>query len=366
MPVPKTTRWPLKLHSKAKHEILRRYLGAWFGILGRYNQRLNYLDGFCGPGRYDKGEEGSPIIALKIALGHNANQIIREANFVFIDEKEDRIAHLEYEINCLPIPKNFDIVTVVDQFENTLKGILDDLDAKGGKLAPTFAFIDPFGFKGVPFQLIQRLLSNPKTEIFINIQVESINRWLNHPSPQITDQIKELFGTNKVLDVLLSGGDRVCELRNLYQKQLEMCAKFVRYFEMRDENNRTIYYLFFATNNSLGHAKMKAAFWQVDSTTGFRFSDATNPDQPVLFEEDPTLELREELVNHFAGRRVYVKLIKNYVEDCTPFIESHMKKVLRKLEEQGRIQVELYKSDGKRRVALSFTDEVIVTFLSPL
>ena len=65
MPVPKTTVWPLEPHTKAKHEILRRYLGAWFPILtsGGWNRRVIFLDGFAGPGRYSACEPGSPIIA---------------------------------------------------------------------------------------------------------------------------------------------------------------------------------------------------------------------------------------------------------------------------------------------------------------
>jgi hypothetical protein len=78
-----------------------------------------------------------------------------------------------------------------------------------------------------------------------------------------------------------------------YQEQLKKHAKFVRYFEMRNKNNRPIYYLFFATNNRLGHQKMKEAFWSIDTSSGLRFSDATNPNQPVLFDlkEHPKLTL---------------------------------------------------------------------------
>jgi hypothetical protein len=54
---------------------------------------------------------------------------------------------------------------------------------------------------------------------------------------------------------------------------------------MRDKEGRTVYYLFFATNSALGHLKMKVAMWQVDPLGDFRFSDATNPDQAVLFNE---------------------------------------------------------------------------------
>ena len=62
-----TTVWELEDHTAAKHEILRRYLAAWFPILSSsgYNRRGLFIDGFAGPGIYSKGELGSPIIALR-------------------------------------------------------------------------------------------------------------------------------------------------------------------------------------------------------------------------------------------------------------------------------------------------------------
>jgi three-Cys-motif partner protein len=98
MTKPSETLWEIEPHTKAKHEILRRYLGAWFPILGLKIPRIVYIDGFCGPGRYLGGEEGSPIIALKEALNQPA-LANAEVNFLFIDERADRISHLESELS---------------------------------------------------------------------------------------------------------------------------------------------------------------------------------------------------------------------------------------------------------------------------
>ena len=64
--------WPMEQHTRAKHEILRRYLGAWFPILagGGFNPRLVFLDGFAGPGVYSSGEPGSPLIAIETLVDH--------------------------------------------------------------------------------------------------------------------------------------------------------------------------------------------------------------------------------------------------------------------------------------------------------
>src|SRR5689334_18020118 len=170
------TLWAIEPHTRAKHDILRRYLGAWFPILGSKIPRIVYIDGFCGPGRYIGGEEGSPIIALQEALKQPvlANS---EVNFLFIDERKDRIDHLISELSSLTIPGNFHIDTNVNEFENTLTQILDGLKNNGDHLAPTFAFIDPFGFKGASFSLVKRLLTNPRTEVFINIMIDYVNRF---------------------------------------------------------------------------------------------------------------------------------------------------------------------------------------------
>jgi len=71
MSVPKSTIWPIESHTQAKHKILEFYLQAWFPILGSRYSRINFIDGFAGPGIYSEGEEGSPLIALRVAKEHS-------------------------------------------------------------------------------------------------------------------------------------------------------------------------------------------------------------------------------------------------------------------------------------------------------
>src|SRR4051794_21996687 len=70
------TVWSAEPHTVAKHRILQAYLSAWMPILTRQSQKVGqqgkvrYIDGFAGPGIYQKGEKGSPILALEAALEH--------------------------------------------------------------------------------------------------------------------------------------------------------------------------------------------------------------------------------------------------------------------------------------------------------
>jgi three-Cys-motif partner protein len=362
MAKPTGTLWGIESHTLAKHEILRRYLGAWFPILAKYNGRIVYLNGFCGPGRYKGGEDGSPIIALREALSHSMRLQNNKVTFLFIDERADRIEHLRAELSSWTIPSNFQILPLTGLFENELRKLLDELEIRSQRLAPTFGFIDPFGYKGLPFELVGRLLNNPKTEVFITIMIDFINRFLEHPDLQTKQHIIDLFGTPLVLDIAQQPGDRVTALRMLYQEQLKKYAKYVRYFEMRDDRNKTIYYLFFATNHRLGHVKMKEAFWRVDTSSGFSFSDRTNPDQLILFELDPSDDVAKDLLVRFGRRTVVVREVREYVEDETPYKASHMRGALSFLEEKGQIHVEVYKENGKKRMRGKYPDGAIVNF----
>ena len=70
MSKPLGTVWDLEPHTAKKHEILRRYFDAWLPIMASWNGRVVYIDGFAGPGKYSKGEDGSPIVVLKAARDH--------------------------------------------------------------------------------------------------------------------------------------------------------------------------------------------------------------------------------------------------------------------------------------------------------
>jgi hypothetical protein len=58
MTVPNETVWALDAHTAAKHEILRRYLEAWFPILSSYRQQIVKLTGQSGIPR-DKSDRYS-------------------------------------------------------------------------------------------------------------------------------------------------------------------------------------------------------------------------------------------------------------------------------------------------------------------
>lgn len=338
---PKTTIWDLEPHTAAKHEILRRYLQAWVPILsqGKF-PHLVIVDGFAGPGRYSKGEEGSPIIAIK-SVTEQPRPIKAKVDFHFIELDKARADHLAGEVAALHIPSHVKTeIHGARSFQDAFPDVWQKYTpAHGRPRPPTFVFIDPFGFK-IPLTYVARVLQQKSCEVLINFMFEEINRFI--AQKQMPPNFDELFGCDdwrQCIDMRLPA-ERVKFLHDLYQRQLTQAAgaKFVRSFAMRNAQNRMDYFLFFATNKELGLRKMKEAMWKVDESGTYSFSDATDPNQSVLFAAEPDRSvLAAKIVAEFAGKETSPDEIETFVVRQTAFNDSHYKKVLAALEATGAL-----------------------------
>lgn len=325
--------------------MLSAYLSAWFPILSSTSpQRVFYIDGFAGPGRYSGGEDGSPVVALK-ALGLRGNLAKTTFEFHLVERRRRQAKALRENIDALRaqklVPHNA-IIHIHDQsaFSDAYETMIaPELDRYPG--APTFALVDPFGWTGLPMAIMRDLMHRQRTEVMVNFMFEEINRFLNHPDqPKNFD---ELFGAPRWREGYdLIGPARRTFLHDFYQEQLHTVAGagYVRSFEMLNERGASDYFLFFATNNRLGLSKMKEAMWRVDPGAGARFSDTTNFGQLVLLQPEPDRhQLRRILLTRFSSRRVRVQDIEQFVIEETGFHGSHYKKVLADLETTGHITI---------------------------
>ena len=330
------TVWDLDPHTAAKHMILRRYLQAWLPILSRRHERVLYLDGFAGPGIYSEGEPGSPIIALRTAIGFTP-RITTDLLFLFIEADRPRYESLQREVAKLTLPSNIHVQLEHGKCNETMNAVLDGVDQKGQHLIPTFAFLDPFGFSHTPFSLIKRIVRHPRCEVLITFMYEEINRFLSQQDQP--DNLDNLFGTPdwRTAAALEVPKERKGFIHSLYKRQLETDAgiSYVRSFEMVNRGNRTDYFLFFGTKSLKGLMKMKEAMWKVDVASGLQFSDATDPDQVLVFTNEPNFgEVKALLVRQFKGRTTSIEEIEEYVLVDSPYRETHYKRqVLKPMED---------------------------------
>lgn len=368
--------WPIEPHTEAKHAILKCYLGAWFPILAKTPRRLLYVDGFAGPGEYEGGEDGSPIVALQVArdhlLKHKFERSGMELVFIFIEKDEARFENLRRKL-AQPqqgLPSNFKVQIINDTFENAVGKALGEIEEQNKRLAPSFVFIDPFGPTGFPMTLIGRLANQPRSEALINFNYQALNQWF------LQDELKhkhvdELYGSDRWRLALNISDSREREtfLRETYQDTLRDFGWKVRSFQMINKHNQTQYYLFFGTANSLGMLAMKSAMWSTSPIGEFKYSDLSNPQQACLFEgtyneeysRDLALELHQKYRNQTVAKGV---LLNDDVAWHPICIGRHLTRALAMLEYESKppevVSVQL--PDNRKRRKGTYPDDCTIKF----
>jgi len=323
--------WPADPHTFAKHAILERYLNAWFPILARRehrsggpSQQVLFIDGFAGPGVYEGGQAGSPVIALRAAIEHKA-QFPVPIRFLFIEKDEDRLAVLKERLRGYEGQVRESKSLILDppchgECDSVLTEMLNKLERQHQRFGPALAFLDQFGYSAVSMELIRRILAYPHCEVFAYLDYKDMNRWIVDPNKSAG--FTRTFGGDewKRAISLPESERRVC-LLDEYKRALRGRggARYVCSFAMFDSSDSPLYWLLFCTNHWRGLEEMKRAMWTVDKTGGFKFSDKDCPAQLQLLEKTFNQEwLAEELRSRLAGRAMTVADVCKFVLTETP------------------------------------------------
>ncbi len=314
------TVWDADAHTLAKHKILAEYLCAWMPIMTKRFQRgpLRYIDAFAGPGAYTDGSPGSPIIALKVALGWRREPFARPIDATFVEQDAERHALLTDALRRLAdehgqSPNVRWQAPVLGDGETVLRQMLD----RPG-FGPALVFLDQFGYSQVSMDLIGAIIRCPSSEVFAFLNWRDMNRWMNDPNkaPGIT----RAFGGDEWRTVFeLPESKRQAGMLAAYETALEKKAG-VRYrcrFDMRDKNDKLLYWLFFCSSSPRGLEEMKRAMWKVDETGQFHFSDR-HAGQPFLLKGFTQEWLAGALFDQFDGQELTVRAIFEHVLVHTP------------------------------------------------
>ncbi len=358
-----TELWEASPHTLAKLEIVGRYLDVWFMILGSNpkNRRLVYIDGFAGPGRYTNTDKSSPIVALRAAqaaarrAGVTGNTT--EYSFLFVEKKADFAKSLREVVQGQSLPPQFKWSVEQGSFEEKVGGLLADLKASGRNLAPTFAFIDPFGATGLPFNVISEILSYKSCEVLLNLDSDGIGRLVTAQAfAHNQAHLDVLFGDSSwrtELDPKLPMQKLSAQVLALYKKRLKTAAKYVFAFAMNSREGQLNYHLVFASQHPLGLEKMKEAMKTVDQTGAYSFSDDTVGQELLRFDFDAPVVWAERMQRALGGKWRPYSDFRDYALNETPFINP--KSMLRELEGRGVVEVEA--AEGRKKGA--FPEEKI-------
>lgn len=353
----------MKGQTEVKHNILEKYLQPWLLKITEIDQEIRYVDGFAGWGRYDDDSPGSPIIAMDVARGiidDDYGRIATKLDFFFcdfIEANDANFADLKSEVDAAreDCPRQIKPRCIHSEFEDYAR---DYIDKKSNNSQPAFFFIDPFGFKGLPFDVVNQLLNLRSTgmEVFITFTSGEMARFLSSDDHEIA--ISEILGTDRWEDEIepeLEKEEAAQELVRIYEEQLrnEAEVEYVWPFRMSRANKReTVYHLVHATNHFDGFKLMKDIMYREGADDKFAY---LGPDHYPYIDQQQDLgsfggedkeeqriqELSNWLHERFQDRTDPISLWDMMEEtyEETTLIEPHYRSAGKLLSQQGKADI---------------------------
>ncbi len=105
-------------------------------------RKLVYVAGFAGPGQYEEGEDGSPVIALKVVRDHVLKDKLQCTGmnlvFFFIENDDARFQNLNRLLGKLQLPANFKVITECNSFVCAFGDVLTELEQQSQQLVSGF------------------------------------------------------------------------------------------------------------------------------------------------------------------------------------------------------------------------------------
>src|SRR5579864_7463955 len=348
--------WDADPHTISKIEILKAYLNAWFRILGmtRRGERILYVDGFAGPGRYRNHDEGSPLAGIRVAektiqsLGKKF--VAAELHCAFIESHAERFKVLSETVEPFRGKTGIGITLKECEFVEGIEDIRKNLPGPFRGEGPLLVFADPFGGTGIPFKTFARCMDGDTAELLINLDADGIGRIFAADNNNRNAQLTELFGTDCWQKELTAGGDLKklsVQILDLYKKRLRTLpgVRFVWSFAMRGSTDAINYHLVFATKHPLGMKKMKEAMKSIDKSGSYSFSDA-HIEQQVLFRDDNAAAYAEVLFQENDGKTISWEDAHVFALNETPFLNP--RSMLAVLAKQERLRVETYDNQPRK------------------
>jgi len=354
--------------SRIKAEIVTKYFDGWSSIilpqvLKRPGGRLQYLDLFCGPGRYKDGTESTPLLILRRAI---AKPGLREHLVTVFNDANPRHAEaLRTEVRVLPGAE-----TLVHQprilNREVDRNVVDQLGS--AKLAPTLLFADPWGYKGLSQGLFRAVVKDWGCDCVFFFNYNRVNAALDNP--RVQTHMAALFGEEELAALkahmaTLDGSLREDATVEALRRALRSSGmQHIVTFAFHTEAGRTSHYLVLVSKHPKARELMKSIMARYSSSLpqgvpSFRYNpdERRSPTLPGL--RTPLDDLMDSLCSELAGRTLTVQEVSDLHSQAERVERRIYKQALLALEENGRIRCA--PPAGERRKG-TMADGVTVTF----
>ena len=365
-------------HSHAKLKVLRSYLSAYFDRLNvsphREEFKLDLVDGFCGGGTFTDGTitvPGSPLIMLEEAHAANdrlnrnrAKRLRVDCKFYFADKKQAHIDHLNA---CLAErgygPNDERIVLRHGHFENSLDGIVAEIQRRQPRAGRSIFLLDQAGFAQVELELVNRIFRElPAAEVILTFAADAL---INHlaVTPAIVKAVAPLDLSATLLEKLIQDrhnhGGRALAQRTLRPHILEKTgATYCTPFFIRPELSRRSLWFLHLSKRLIARDVMVHQHWRIHNTFEHDGSGGLDMMGWDPLKESATMPLfnfgeldesqmhrqlldsmPQELFALAADNPVTVEAIHHQFANRTAARFEDLNKVMLRLREEGEIQI---------------------------
>jgi three-Cys-motif partner protein len=363
--------WRAQPHTLAKIELVGRYIERWVAIVARGfpGKSMLIIDGFAGPGVYADGQIGSPIAILKGASKSLAVALrskewrAREIYVELIERDADAFQSLVEQTDNVQVPPQIHLTCRRGAFSSELANITAAYPWAFAHGSPLFAFVDPFGPKGVPFTTVRTILASGTSELFLNLDADGIARIESYKVQGNLKLLNDIFGDDEWIQEIDQSANfrtRCQQFARAYRSRLFRIpgVKYSFAFEMQQSSGLSEYFLVFATKHQRGIEKMKEEMRRLGQAGTFTFRDALSGQQ-ALFRDDSAVIWAPKLRAEFVGRaEVSWQEVVDFTLNETPFVSP--KAMLNLLDKASLLTV--HSLNPQRRVG-KFPDGTIRSIL---
>lgn len=236
-----------KIWSKVKDSLLGCYLKPYFSKVMRSGKPILYVDCFAGKGKFDDGEMGSPLIALKClrdCLAQSVPPNFRSdvgMNFIELNHADYLRKNLEDQT-----PEVFSVIE--GKFEEEIITLLGNEHKKNPNIN-LFLYVDPYGVKALDTSFFDELpdifstveiLLNLNSFGFIREACRAMKVAFREKEEMVLEDIDEydtsIFNSIDELDIV-AGGDYWQSIIISYRRREIDCyeaeREFARQYKLR-------------------------------------------------------------------------------------------------------------------------------------
>lgn len=375
----------LEEHSKAKLNVLRSYLRAYFDRLNinpnREGFKLDLVDGFCGGGTFQDRDQimsGTPLIMLEEAesarrrLNRTRTKPLHfDCKWYFVDAKANHTEHLRkvlaergYEVD------NDKIVVRNSRFEEEVDSILMEIQRRQPRAGRAIFLLDQTGFSQVRLALVARILHElPTAEVILTFAADAL---VNHlaATPSLIKAVAPLELTESQIHDLIQlkdgdGGKALIQRTLREHIRIVTGAPYDTPFFIRPRQSRRALWFLHLSKHPTARDVMIRCHWELQNPFEHYGSgdfemlgwDALNSGTLPLFhfEDLEAQQMKEQLLNSMpkelfslvSEAPITVDVMRHMFANRTAARFSDLDEVVLRLFQEK--EFDILNPDGKRR-----------------